>query len=97
LPFLCSRGLALAPGLRSSILLAEHESVAGPEAGLDASRATIGFGQKGRLAFHETEFAQATHLYLLTTDGKMVKYIDPSISPGQFAECLVRPAKGGDI
>jgi hypothetical protein len=31
------------------------------------------------------EFAQTTHLCLVSTDGKMVKYIDPSISPEQLA------------
>jgi hypothetical protein len=44
-----------------------------------------------------TQLYLPTDLYLLAAEGKMVVYIDPSMSPEQLAKLLVRPAKGGEI
>jgi hypothetical protein len=66
-------------------------------------------GRRGGLEFHGMKIAHTTQLYqltqlylptdlyLLAAEGKMVVYIDPSMSPEQLAKLLVRPAKGGEI
>jgi hypothetical protein len=41
----------------------------------------IAFGQKGGQKFHGMEIAHTTNLYLLTAEGKMVKYLDPPMPP----------------
>jgi cytochrome oxidase Cu insertion factor (SCO1/SenC/PrrC family) len=71
---------------------------AGKSAGeSDASRAKIGFGSEGEQDFHGMEIAHTTHLYLLSAEGKVVKYIYPSMSPEQLAKRLTKLAEGGEI
>jgi cytochrome oxidase Cu insertion factor (SCO1/SenC/PrrC family) len=43
------------------------------------------------------EIAHTTHLYLLSAEGKVVKYIYPSMSPEQLAKRLTKLAEGGEI
>jgi hypothetical protein len=57
----------------------------------------IAFGQKGGRDFHRMEIAHTPNLYLLTAEVKMVKNIDPPMSPEQLAKRLVRPVKGREI
>jgi cytochrome oxidase Cu insertion factor (SCO1/SenC/PrrC family) len=61
------------------------------------SRPTIGFGSEGEQDFHGMEIAHTTHLYLLSAEGKVVKYIYPSMSPEQLAKRLTKLAEGGEI
>jgi len=71
---------------------------AGKSAGeSDTSRAKIGFGSEGEQDFHGMEIAHTTHLYLLSAEGKVVKYIYPSMSPEQLAKRLTKLAEGGEI
>ena len=60
-------------------------------------RQVVAFGQQGGQDFHGMEIAHTTHLYLLSAEGKMVKYIYPSMSPEQLAKRLVKLAEGGEI
>jgi cytochrome oxidase Cu insertion factor (SCO1/SenC/PrrC family) len=57
----------------------------------------IGFGSEGEQDFHGMEIAHTTHLYLLSAEGKVVKYIYPSMSPEQLAKRLTKLAEGGEI
>ena len=61
------------------------------------SRPKIGFGSEGEQDFHGMEIAHTTHLYLLSAEGKVVKYIYPSMSPEQLAKRLTKLAEGGEI
>ncbi|MGF7209517.1 cytochrome oxidase Cu insertion factor (SCO1/SenC/PrrC family) [Skermanella aerolata] len=71
----------------------EAMDAADPEGG----RPVVAFGQQGEQDFHGMEIAHTTHLYLLSGEGKMVKYIYPSMSPEQLAKRLVKLAEGGEI
>jgi hypothetical protein len=75
----------------------EDEAAAGREDAPDASRTVIGSGQKGGQDFRGMEIAYATHLYLLSAEGKLVTYIHGPLSPEQLAKRSVRLVEGNEI